>query len=351
MRSPRPSSVVLIAVLTVSTLFAAGGGRLRRERPAESRSRGVPRDLALPAADGVSDPRRLERAIAQWNRLPRAFSPSSPALGSIGGTVWKPIGPNPIVEQGCCGSTIIFAANGRVNSIAVDPTNSDVIYLGSAGGGVWKSVDQGAHWKPVTDQEVSLGIGSSHAIAIDPNHPSTVYAGTSSWSLLNPGDRAQSRGILKSTDGGASWVVLGSGTPSGNVGNAEDFFRDRNISTILVDPADSDILYLAAGRAGDAIAGGVFRSIDGGLNWTQGIGTEDLRVESLVLDTSSPPGARVLYAGADTKGVLKSFDGGKSWTQVLKPSTVTTEAPNGFYKVMVALAPVANPPNPAGPVV
>jgi photosystem II stability/assembly factor-like uncharacterized protein len=255
------------------------------------------------------------------------------------------------VEPGCCGSPFTFAANGRVNSIAVDPTNSNVLYLGSAGGGVWKTVDGGAHWTPKTDQEISLGIGSSHAIAIDPNHPNTIYAGTSSWSLLNPGDRAQSRGILKSTDGGASWVVLGSGFPSGNVGNAEQFFRDRNISTILVDPADSQVLYLAAGRAGDAIAGGVFRSEDGGLNWRQGVGTQDLRVESLVLDASSPSAARVLYAGAETKGVLKSTDGGKTWTEVLKPSTVTTEAPNGFYKVMVALAPPASPPNPAGPVI
>jgi hypothetical protein len=351
MRSPRPSSAVL-ALLAVSVILVPFTGHLRRGRLARDvRSRGVPRHGPSPAAEGLFDPERLERAIAQWNRLPRAFSPSSPALGSIAGTVWKPIGPNPIVEPGCCGSPFTFAANGRVNSIAVDPTNSSVLYLGSAGGGVWKTVDGGAHWMPMTDQEISLGIGSSHAIAIDPNHPNTIYAGTSSWSLLNPGDRAQSRGILKSTDGGASWIVLGSGFPTGNDGNAESFFRDRNISTILVDPADSQMLYLAAGRAGDAIAGGVFRSEDGGLNWAQGTGTEGLRVESLVLDTSSPPGARVLYAGAETRGVLKSTDGGKSWTEVLKPSTVTTEAPNGFYKVMVALAPPATPPNMAGPVV
>ena len=304
-------------------------------------------------AGSSSDPRRYDRALQEWRSLPRANMFASAAVGSIAGTVWKPIGPNPITEQGCCGSIITFAANGRVNSIAVDPTNSNVLYLGSAGGGVWKSVDHGAHWKPMTDQEVSLGIGSSHALAIDPNNPSTIYAGTSSWSQLNPADASQSRGILKSTDGGASWTRLGTGVPTGNDGDAAALFLGRNISTIIVDPADSNTLYLSAGRAGDPIAGGVFRSLDGGLHWTQGTGTEGMRVESLVLDTSSPPGARVLYAGALQLGVLKSTDGGQSWIPVLTATTpaLAAVAPAGIQKTMVALAPVATPPNPAGPVV
>ena len=304
-------------------------------------------------AGASSDPRRYDRALQEWRRLPRANMFATAVVGSIGGTVWKPIGPNPIVELGCCGSTITFAANGRVNSIAVDPTNSNVLYLGSAGGGVWKSVDHGANWKPMTDQEVSLGIGSSHALAIDPNNPSTIYAGTSSWSLLNPNDAAQSRGILKSMDAGASWIRLGTGVPTGNNGNAAALFLGRNISTIIVDPANSNTLYLGAGRAGDRLPGGVFRSLDGGLNWTQGIGTEEMRVESLVLDTSSPPGERVLYAGALQQGVLKSTDGGQNWMPVLTPSTpaLAAVAPAGIQKTMVALAPVATPPNPAGPVI
>jgi hypothetical protein len=133
-----------------------------------------------------SDPGLYQRALQQWNRLPRASQFASAAVGSITGTIWKPVGPSPIVENGCCVSpTVTFAANGRVNSIAVDPTNSNILYLGSAGGGVWKSLDRGDHWKPITDQEVSLGIGSSHALAVDPNQPNTIYAGTSSFAMLD----------------------------------------------------------------------------------------------------------------------------------------------------------------------
>ena len=305
----------------------------------------------------ASDPRRYDLALQEWRQLPRASMFASAAVGSINGTVWKGLGPNPIVEEGCCTTPkITFAANGRVNSIAVDPTNSDVLYLGSAGGGVWKSVDRGDHWKPMTDQEVSLGIGTARALAVDPNHPNTIYAGTSSFALLGQSlprtrDEAQSRGILKSTDGGASWILLGSGIPTGNDGNAMTRFSGRNINSIIVDPADSNVLYLAAGRGGDPNPGGAYRSTDGGLNWMQGNGTFNMRVESLVLDISSPPGSRVLYAGAWEEGVLKSTDGGQSWTRVLTAMTPAVAAYVPFHKVMVALAPPSAPPLPAGPAV
>lgn len=312
----------------------------------------------LVANDTFVDASRYDRALAQWKRLPRS-APTvfflAPA-GAISGTVWKAMGPSPIVEKGCCGSPHTFAANGRVTSVAVDPTDPDVLYLGSAGGGVWKTTDGGAHWTALTDQEASLGVGSSHAIAIDPNHPATVYVGTSSFGLLaqsqpRPLERSQARGILRSTDGGASWIRLGTGAPTGNVGNAAALFTGVNINTIIVDPADSNALYLAAGRGGDATTGGVFWSTDGGLNWTQGLGTESMMVESLVLDASSPANARALYAGAWDTGVLKSIDGGRHWTTVLSTSTPALAPFGPIHKVMVAVAPPANPPLPAGPAI
>jgi photosystem II stability/assembly factor-like uncharacterized protein len=251
-----------------------------------------------------------------------------------------------------------FLANGRVNAIAADPTDGNVIYVGTAGGGVWKTRDGGTTWLPLTDQQPTLGIGTPRALAIDPTNPNVIYAGTSSFALLaqsrpRPMERAQSKGILKSTDGGASWMLLGSGVPGGNVGNAAAVFTGRNINTIIIDPADTDVLYLAAGRGGDTLAGGLYRSEDGGRNWTAGAGGAAVMAESLTLDLSSPAGSRVLYAGAAGVGVLRSTDGGQTWSAVLTPATpaVAAAAPGGFQKVMVAVPPTATPANAAGGVV
>jgi 3-deoxy-D-manno-octulosonic acid (KDO) 8-phosphate synthase len=82
--------------------------------------------------------------------------------------------------------------SGNIRALAVDPTNPDIVYLGANSGGVWKSVDGGTTWNPVTDSASSLQISS---IAIDPSNRNTIYAGT----VLM---------ILKSTDGGTSWAEL-----------------------------------------------------------------------------------------------------------------------------------------------
>ena len=130
-------------------------------------------------------------------------------------------------------------------------------------------------------------------------------------------------------------------------------FSRTNISTILVDPTESDVLYLAAGRGGTfSFAGGLYRSTDGGFNWSLGTGGAGV-AKSLALDTSSPPASRVLYAGVNGGGVLKSTDGGQNWAPVLTPATpaVMTAGASTFDKVMVALARASMPPKPAGQVV
>ncbi len=277
-----------------------------------------------------------DRAMDQWRKIPSASvagGPSIPSpLTSLHGVVWTPMGPSPINE----GSS---QANGRVSSIAINPNNPNVIFQGSSGGGVWKTIDGGVTWKPLTDQESSLGTGEPSAVAIDPSNTNTVYLGTSGRFVLNI-----SKGILKSTDAGGSWIVLGSGFPSDNIGNAQALFSGQTVNVIIVDPGNNNILYLGASN-------GLFRSTDGGRNWTQGTnGGGDAR--SLVLDRTSPSANRRLYAGVSSSGIRQSTNGGQSWTQILTAATPAVAAllpPNSTIgETLVDLAPPTSPPNPAG---
>jgi photosystem II stability/assembly factor-like uncharacterized protein len=257
---------------------------------------------------------------------------------SLSGTVWTPIGPSPI-------SQAARQDNGLTSSIAINPNDGDVIYQGTAGGGVWRTTDGGATWTPIFDRQISLGVGEPSAVAIDPSDTSIIYVGTSG--RITPQRQA---GLFKSTDGGASCIRLGSGYPAGNIGNANQFFN-QSVNVIIVDPANSAIVYLAS-------TSGVFRSTDGGLNWAQGVGSAgDAR--SLVLDASSPAAARILYAGINNRGVFQSTDGGQNWTPIpilgaatpavaaaLAAPTVPPGA--GFSKVVVDIAPPTSPPNAGG---
>lgn len=255
---------------------------------------------------------------------------------ALHGTVWAPIGPSPMSEGG-------GQDNGLVTALAVHPSNPSVLYLGTAQGGVWRSGDGGKTWTPLFDRQLSLGIGEPGGIAIDPGNTSTIYVGTSGRVGSAEPDtvRQPTAGLFKSTDGGASWIALGSGFPAGNTGNA-GIFVNQNINVILVDPA-SGVLYLASAR-------GVFTSSDGGQNWTAAAGiSTDTR--SLALDLSSPPGARILHAGVSGRGVFRSTDGGRTFSQTLSATTPAVAAALGsssFTRVVVALAPPTSPPNANG---
>ena len=256
---------------------------------------------------------------------------------SLNGTVWAPIGPSPI-DQGA------ISANGQVTAIAINPNNPKIIYIGTAWGGVWLTRDGGNTWTPIFDRAPSLGVGDPGALAIDPVNTNILYVGTSSreGSQFSGEATQPPAGLFKSTDGGASWIRLGSGYPSGPASNASILFSQR-ITVVLVDPANTQTLYLAS-------SAGLFVSTDGGFNWTQGVAPAG-DVRSLALDATSPAGARILYAGVSGVGVVQSTDGGGNWHVILNaatPAVAAALAGGGFGKVVVALAPPASPASPAG---
>lgn len=247
---------------------------------------------------------------------------------SVQGSVWEPVGPSPI-DGG-------REDNGTVTCIVVHPSNPSIIYRGTNSGGIWKTTDGGATWQSLFDHEDGRGIGEAGGIALDPGDLDVVYVGISDnvfWRSFSVPFIATivRRGLYRSLDGGASWVLLGSGFPAGNDGNA-NVFANVSITDVVVDPADSNTIYVASGN-------GVWVSTNHGLTWTPGSGLTGA-VDSLVLDATSPTTARVLYAGVAGSGVFKSTTGGATWTSVLSPA--------GAQKVVARLAPSTSPANPAG---
>ena len=142
---------------------------------------------------------------------------------------------------------------GRVAAVAGIPGNPNVYYVGAAAGGVFKTENGGITWKAIFEHEATASIG---ALALAPSDPSIVWAGTGESKVRN--DVIDGRGVYVSGDAGHTWRFSG----LGNVGQ---------ISQIIVDPANSDVVYVAA--LGHAWAPnpdrGVYRSTDGGKTWNK----------------------------------------------------------------------------------
>jgi len=232
----------------------------------------------------------------------------------VGTGTWTAMGPRPAAN----GSTsYVELTSGRVTSIAADPSDSKTLYAGAAGGGVWRTVDGGQTWTPVTDTQASLFIG---AVAVAPSNSKVIYAGTGE---ANNGPSKElrelrynifsGRGILRSGDGGATWSLLGGST-----------FTRRTISRLVVAPNNENVVYAAVGaRASDGLDGntGVWKSSDGGATWTNT--TQKISTTTPVSDLAiDPSNSQLLYAafgdpaGNSANGVYRTTDGGATWTVV-----------------------------------
>jgi photosystem II stability/assembly factor-like uncharacterized protein len=137
---------------------------------------------------------------------------------------------------------------GRTRSLVIHPKDPNIMYAGAVGGGVWKSTDGGESWFPLSDLLPSIGIG---ALAIDPQNPDTLYAGTGEWYTGSTrGDSIRGLGIFKTTDGGATWRQLPETV------NASFYYTND----IVVSPTNPQNVYAAT-------YGGVWVSRDGGDTW------------------------------------------------------------------------------------
>ena len=194
---------------------------------------------------------------------------------------------------------------GRARGLLVDPSDAtgNTWFVGSVGGGVWKTSDAGANWLLVTPDPQSF---ATSTLAQCESQPDIIYAGTGE-SFFNI-DAMNGNGMLKSVDHGASWAPLAS---------TLDDPEFNNISRILVDPNDPDVLIVAAttGRYKQDynISSNIFKSTDGGATWTTVFTQPDAGND--VQDLKATPGDfTVLYATVRQGGILKSIDSGDSWS-------------------------------------
>ncbi len=208
--------------------------------------------------------------------------------------------------------------SGRIADIAIHPQNDNIWYLAVGSGGVWKSTNAGTTWSSIFDGQSSYSIGS---ITIDPSNPDVVWVGTGE----NVGGRhvGYGDGIYRSQDGGASWQNMG--------------LKDsEHISKIIVHPKDSNTLWVAVqgplwNKGGER---GLYKTTDGGQNWERTlVGDEGddvwTGVTDVVIDPRNPD---VLYAatwqhhrtvaayvgGGPNSGIHRSSDGGESWEKLSK---------------------------------
>src|SRR5436309_1001930 len=181
-------------------------------------------------------------------------------------TAFTALGPQPERMTGCSGCFDYTLTQGRVNAIAVDPTTttngSVVAYIGSVGGGVWKTTNccsNSTTWSVTTDDPL-ISTTSIDTVTLDPNDHNTIYAGTGD---LNYGSFSMgSQGILKSTDAGVTWVVLGADVFGAAYDEPPGQYPQYNaVGKVRVDPNNGNNVVAGTKK-------GLYFSYDGGVNWT-----------------------------------------------------------------------------------
>ena len=221
---------------------------------------------------------------------------------------------------------------GRVNGVSGVPGQPNVFYMGSVGGGVWKTTNAGRTWLPIFDSQPIASIG---AIAVAPSRPDVVYVGTGEADMRS--QISYGNGMYKSTDAGKTWTHIG-------------LEPTRQIGKVIVDPRDPNVVFVAAlghvyGANPDR---GVYRTRDGGVTWQKvlfkgnDVGAIDLAFDpgdpqmlyASLWNTRRPPWSIYPPSYGPGSGLYKSTDGGANWQQL------TSGLPSeGVGRIGIAVAP------------
>ena len=221
-------------------------------------------------------------------------------LGPVAFLEWREIGP--------------AVVGGRVSDLAVDQTDTRIIYVGTATSGIWKSTNHGTTWEPIFTNQSTASVGD---VTLAPSDPNVVWVGTG-----EPQNRQSSPwgdGVFKSMDGGRTWVHKG-------------LRATRHISRIQVDPRNPDVAYVAAvgNLWTESQERGVYKTADGGDSWERVLYLDtNTGAIDLAMDPSDP---NTLFAamysrrrtawgfngGGPGSGIYRTVDGGANWTRLIE---------------------------------
>ncbi|WP_339844249.1 hypothetical protein [uncultured Dokdonia sp.] len=202
--------------------------------------------------------------------------------------------------------------SGRVTAIDVVTDNPDVMYVGTASGGLWKSTSGGIKWDPIFENELTASIG---AVAIQQSNPSVIWVGTGEGNPRNSLNGGY--GVYKSLDGGKSWKSMG-------------LEKTRHIHRVIIDPTNPDIVYVGAIGSpwGEHQERGVYKTTDGGKTWNKILFTNiKSGVADMVMDPTNPNKLIVAMwehkrdpwffkSGGEGSGIFMTHDGGATWKQL-----------------------------------
>ena len=379
---------LILAVLVVSSpiyLSAAGSGRSKSLPKKHSQVRSVAtatrlrmmraeslpgriKDGGEPAGGPISfELEKLKQRAYPGTDVPEAFTQTakqhfarvrtesvSGVRGATLSSAWTALGPTVAQYPAVLGRTgAAYVASGRISALAIAhscTTTKCRLYVGAAGGGVWrtdKALSNSPTWTPISDSFSTNAIGS---ITIDPTDPSgnTVYVGTGEPNAS--ADSAAGQGIYKSTDGGDTWSRLA----------GSDFAVNRAISGVAIDPTNANTIYVGTGRGVrgfSAVIGGatgnpppftgspvgLYKSTDGGVTFTEIWDTTSITpggfnegVNGVALDPSNP---KIVYASSYGLGVFRSApsDHAGAFQQVFVSMGFSATAEDFFSRTAFAL--------------
>ena len=222
---------------------------------------------------------------------------------SFDSVCWIPQGPG-LTKAGDCNIAPDHPTSGCVTCVAPHPTDQNILYIGTANGGVWKTTNALAanvRWKPLTDDQLSLSMGG---IAIDTSDATgnTLVAGFGRRSSFGPG--GAHKGLLRTTDGGATWTALGATALAG-----------RSIYQIAV---RGNTFLFAVPSTDNGTSAGLYRTTDGGVNFTNmsGAVSSGLPAGAVTHLAADPGNLTRFYCHVASTGVYRSTDSGATWTNI-----------------------------------